>query len=271
VTAVTPAVHDARLGLRATAGQAAALARRSIVRIMRQPQVIVPNLFFPTFFLVINNASVGKAAGLPGFPGDRYLPFALAGTVLQAVMLSSTSAGSEVALDIESGFFERMLASPVNRLAILLGQLAGVAVFGALLALFFAAVIAPFDAVMKAGIGGYVVLVISAVFLAVTFGGFALALGIRTGSVEATQGAFPLYFVAIFISSAFFPVALMTPWYRHLAGNNPVTFMIDGIRDLTLEPFSWAAAANAIGVSFGAALVAVLVAFAALNARLAQR
>lgn len=246
------------------------LARRSITRILRQPQVIIPNLFFPLFFMIMNNAALGDATRLGGFGTDSYLAFILAGTVVQAVMLSSTAAGSEVALDIESGFFERLVASPVNRVAILAGQLAGVAVFGAVMALFFAALVAPFGATMSSGPLGYVTLALVGALLAGGFGGVAVAVAIRTGSVEATQGAFPLYFVVIFVSSAFFPVDLMRSGYRAVARANPVSWLIDAIRELTLEHFHLSAMLVAVAVAGGFALCGIALARVALLRRLAR-
>ncbi len=256
-------------GFAATRSQVLALAMRSIKRILRQPQVIVPNLFFPLFFMIINNAALGRATQIPDFPADNFLAFGLAGTVAQAVMLSSTSAGSEVAIDIESGFFERLLASPVNSLAILLGQLAGVAVYGGVLALFFALVVAPFGATLASGPVGYLVLVVVGMLLAISFGAISVALGIKTGSVEAAQGAFPLYFVVIFVSSAFFPTFLMRGAYRRVAEANPVTWLIDAIRDLTLQPLAARPVLVALGVAIGFAVAGLLLAQRALTSRLA--
>ncbi len=246
------------------------LARRSIVRILRQPQVVIPNLFFPLFFLVMNNAALGKSTRLGGFGTDHFLAFILAGTVVQAVMLSSTSAGSEVALDIESGFFERLIGSPVNRVAILAGQLAGVALFGAVMALFFAAIVAPFGATMQSGPVGYLVLALVGALLACGFGGVAVAMAIRTGSVEAVQGAFPLYFVVIFVSSAFFPTSLMRRGYKTVAAANPVSWLINAIRELTLEPLHASAVGTALAVAAGFAVVGVAIARRSLTKRLAR-
>lgn len=248
----------------------AGLARRSILRILRQPQVVIPNLFFPLFFLVMNNAALGNATRLGSFGTDSYLAFILAGTVVQAVMLSSTAAGSEVALDIESGFFERLVASPVNRIAILAGQLAGVAVFGAVMALFFAAIVAPFGATMDSGFFGYVALAVIGALLAGGFGGVAVALAIKTGSVEATQGAFPIYFVVIFVSSAFFPVSLMRSGYKTVASANPVTWLIDAIRELTLQPLHLSAVATAVAVAGGFCVLGVGLARLSLQRRLTR-
>ena len=252
-----------------SAPQIAALARRSIVRILRQPQIVVPNLFFPLFFLVINNAALGRATRLPGFGADSYLKFVLAGTVMQAVMLSSTSAGAEVAIDIESGFFDRLLSSPVSRTAILLGNLAGVATYGAFLAVFFSLLIGLFGGTMAGGALGYVVLVAAASLFAITFGAVSMAMAIRTGSVEAVQGAFPIFFVIVFVSSAFFPTALMRRGYRSVAQANPVTWLIDALRDLTLQPFSARAALIAIVVAAACAAAGVGLAQRALMKRLA--
>ena len=75
-------------------------------------------------------------------------------------------------------------------------------------------------------------LIVIAAFLAVAIGGFSLAVAIRTGSSEATQAMFPLTFVIIFVSSAFFPTGLMTGWYQEVAEVNPFTLIVNPARQM---------------------------------------
>ena len=237
---------------------------------MRQPQVIVPSLFFPLFFAALNSAAFDRVtsqqAGF-GSQFDSFLDFLLAATVLQGVVFGSTQAGTEMANDIEIGFFDRLLASPVSRTSILVGRLAGGAALAAAQALFFTAVLVLFGATM-AGIGPLAVLVVTSALLGVGIGGFGVVLGIRTGSAEAVQGSFPLIFVLMFTSSAFFPRELMTGWYRTVATYNPVSWILEALRDLQTLGWSGQDAAVAVGVSAAIAALSVLAGLRALNRRL---
>ena len=104
---------------------------RSVVAIARQPALVVPSLIFPLFFAALGTSSFSRAIALPGFPKvDSFLDFALAGTIVQGVLFGSTVGASALATDIQTGFFDRLLASPVARLSLLIGRLAGARLVG---------------------------------------------------------------------------------------------------------------------------------------------
>jgi ABC-2 type transport system permease protein len=96
--------------------------------------------------------------------------------------------------------------------------------------------------------------------LALAIGGVAAGLGLRTGSQEAVQGIFPLAFIGLFISSAFFPTTQMSGLYRTIAEANPLTWMIDGARNLVVLGFSWSDLGTSLAV--GAVLAALSLRFA---------
>jgi len=92
---------------------------------------------------------------------------------------------------------------------------------------------------VQGGVVAALALIVIAAFLAVAIGGFSLAVAIRTGSSEATQAMFPLTFVIIFVSSAFFPTGLMTGWYQEVAEVNPFTLIVNPARQIALSGFDW--------------------------------
>ncbi len=253
-------------GLSLPLRQAAALANRSIVSTARRPAVVVPSLFFPLMIAAVNASAMNRATLLPGFPEvDSFLQFLLPATIVQGVLLGGITAGSDVALDVQDGFWERLVASPVSRVSILVGRLSGAAVLGAIQALLFIALFALFGAPIRGGIGAVVVLLLMAMLLAVFVGGFGAAVGLRTGSQEVVQGMFPLIFILMFMSSAFFPTSLMKGWYASIANNNPLTWLVDGARELVIDDFALDAAAGAIWVS--AVLAALTVAWSVFELR----
>jgi ABC-2 type transport system permease protein len=246
------------------------LARRSIVGTLRQPTVWFPALIFPLLIAAVNTAALGRSTALPGFPPvESFGQFLLPGTLTQGVMFGGIIGGSDVALDIENGFFERLVASPVPRWSILVGRLAGSAVLGAFQAVIFVSVFALFGAPIEGGIPAVLVLMVMGMFLALAVGGFAAAIGLRTGSQEAVQNTFPLLFVLVFFSSAFFPTALMAGWYKWVAERNPITWMIDSARDLVIYGFDLRDAIQAVGVAVALAVVMVFIATRQFRRRLA--
>ena len=111
--------------LRTQVGQ---LARRSVVRTLRQPAQIVPALVFPLFLLAVNSGGLRDATSLPGFPTDSYLTFALAVPFIQGGLFSVMNAGTDLARDIETGFLNRLALTPLRGGALLSGLLAGAVV-----------------------------------------------------------------------------------------------------------------------------------------------
>lgn len=268
---MTSAVLDREtpLGFRQALDQARGLARRSIVGTLRQPQVWLPGLLFPMFIAAVNTSTMGRAVNIPGFPPVRsLLDFLLPASITQSVLFGGLTAGSDTATDIQTGFFDRLLATPVARTSILVGRLAGASVTGGLQAVVFMVVYGAFGVRLAGGPAVALILVAYAMVLALVIGGFAAMLALRTGSAEAVQNVFPLTFITLFISSAFFPTQVMHGVYRSIAERNPVTWMIDGMRHQVIVSLDWSQAGKSILVAAVLAVFAVWSAHRALQARL---
>lgn len=261
--------HEVDIGLRQIVDQARALAQRSVIGTMRQPQVWLPGLLFPMFIAAVNTSTMGRAVSIPGFPEvDSLLDFLLPASITQSVLFGGLTAGTDTATDIQTGFFDRLLASPVSRTSILVGRLAGASVTGAFQAVVFMLVYGAFGVRLAGGPVAALVLIGFAMVLALVIGGFAAMLALRTGSAEAVQNVFPLTFIALFISSAFFPTELMSGIYRTLAERNPITWMVDGMRHQVVVGLDWSEAALSLTVAAGLAALAIWGAHRALQARL---
>lgn len=262
--------HEVHIGRRQAVDQARALARRSILGTLRQPQVWVPGFVFPMFIAAVNTAAMGRAPeAIPAFPDVRsLLDFLLVASITQSVLFGGLTAGSDTATDIQTGFFDRLLASPVSRTSILVGRLAGASVTGALQAIVFMVVYGAFGVRLAGGIGAAVLLIVYAMVLALVIGGFAAMLALRTGSAEAVQNVFPLTFIGLFISSAFFPTEVMSGIYRTLAEANPITWMIDGMRHQVIVGLDLGEALASLAITAAAAALAIFAAHRALQARL---
>ncbi len=263
--------HDAPADwpVRQKLAQAAMLSRRSIVGTLRQPGVWMPGIIFPMFLAAVNTSSMGRAvAFFPEPKPDSLLDFLLASSITQAVLFGGVAAGADTALDIQTGFFDRLLASPVSRTSILIGRLAGGAFTGVFQASVFIVVYSIFGVRLAGGIGAVAVMLVYAFVLALVIGGFAAMLALRTGQAEAVQNAFPLTFILLFISSAFFPTELMKGVYQSIAERNPITWMINGIRHQVLVGFDLSEAAISIGTAAVLAVLTITAANAALRARL---
>jgi ABC-2 type transport system permease protein len=226
----------------------AALGARSVKQTFRRPQLLAPIVVFPTILLAIQTAGAGRAVDLPGFPPvDSFLDFMLAGAMMQSVLLAGNSGGIALAVDIEMGFTDRLLAAPISRFAIVLGRLVGTAALGALAAVWFISVGLIFGAHIQQGVPGVLLMMFFVVLSAVAFGGIGAAVALRTGRASVVQGLFPLVFVILFLSTAFFPDNLMLEPAAAIAKYNPLSFIVEGIRDPVISSVSWDVIAKALG------------------------
>lgn len=254
----------------AAARQTWAMSRRSITAILRQPATVAPAMIFPLFFAALGASSFSRATMLPGFPEvDSFLDFALAGAIIQGVLFGSTTGGTALATDIENGFFDRLLASPTSRTSILIGRLAGAAVFGAVQTVVFSAVLMAFGVTIKSGPVGMVVLVLSGALIGLGIGGLMAAMALKTGSAEAVQGAFPLLFILLFFSSAFFPRETMTGVYRRIADVNPISYMVEGVRNLVIDGLTLTSTAEALLIPIAISVFSISLSLVALRRRVA--
>jgi ABC-2 type transport system permease protein len=247
------------------------LARRSVLRTLRQPAQIVPALIFPLFLLAVNTGGLQKATHIPGFPTRSYLTFALAIPFIQGALFSVMNSGTDLARDIESGFLNRLALTPLRGPALLTGLLAGAIVLALIQAATYLLVGLAAGANFAAGFPGVLVIVALSVLITLGFGGIGLFAALRTGSGEAVQGLFPLFFVSLFLSSMALPRNLIhTDWFREVATYNPVSYLIEAIRSLLITGWDAKALALGFGVAAAIAVVAMAAATSALRTRLVR-
>jgi ABC-2 type transport system permease protein len=224
-----------------------ALGARSVKQTFRRPQLLAPIVVFPSILLAIQTAGAGQAVNLPDFPPvNSFLDFMLAGAMIQATLLAGNSGGIALAVDIEMGFTDRLLAAPISRFGMVLGRLAGTAVLSALVGIWFIVVGLIFGAEIKEGVPGAIVMIFLVTLSGMAFGGIGAAVALRTGRASVVQGLFPLVFVILFLSSAFFPQGLLVEPAATIARYNPLSFIVEGIRDPVISSLSWEVFGKAI-------------------------
>jgi ABC-2 type transport system permease protein len=253
---------------RALLTQVGALARRSIVRTLRQPSQVFPALAFPLILLAINSGGLDETTRIPGFPTDSYLTFALGFTFVQGALFATMGAGTDLAGDVETGFLNRLALTPLRGAALLVGLLAGVLVLGLIQATTYCVAGFVAGADFAAGPGGVAVIFALALLITLGFGSIGSMIALRTGNGEAVQGMFPLLFVVLCLSSMALPRNLIEQdWFRTVATYNPVSYLIEGIRSLLVT--GWDAEALAMG--FGIAVAIVVLGLAGASAALKTR
>ena len=247
------------------------LARRSVVRTIRQPANVIFPLVFPLLLLAVNAGGLHAATHLPGFPTSSFVAFALAIPFIQGALFATMNAGTDLARDIQTGFLNRLALTPLRGVALLAGQLGGIVTMGLVQALVYLGVGLAVGVRLESGPAGALVLLAFAVLISIGFGALGACAALRTGSGEAVQSLFPAFFVFLFLSSMNLPRNLIeTGWFRDVATVNPVSYLIECIRSLIIEGWDGEALALGFGIAAGLTVVAVTLATMALRTRLAR-
>jgi ABC-2 type transport system permease protein len=255
----------------ALAAQVGHLARRSVLRTLRQPANVVFPFVFPLALLAVNSGGLHAATRIPGFPTDSFLAFALAVPFMQGALFATMNAGTDLARDIQTGFLNRLSLTPMRSGALLAGQLAGVVAMGFAQAVVYLAVGLAVGVDFRSGVAGALVLLALAVLIALGFGAVGAFLALRTGSGEAVQGFFPLFFVFLFLSSMNMPRNLIeVTWFRDVATVNPVSYLIEGIRSLIITGWDGETLGLAFAVAVGITIAALGASSWALTVRMAR-
>lgn len=245
------------------------LGTRSVRQTFRRPQLIAPIIVFPTLLLAIQTGGASASVNLPGFPEvQSFLQFMLAGAMMQSMMLAGNSGGLALAVDIEMGFVDRLFASPIPRFAIVLGRLAGTAALGLFASIWFLAIGLIFGVEIEGGVTGALLAVALITASALAVGGLGAAIALRTGSASVVQGLFPLALVLLFLSSAFFPEELMIEPAKTIAAYNPLSFVVEGVREPIISGIDATATLGAVVAILGLVIASLLLSAGALRHRL---
>jgi ABC-2 type transport system permease protein len=231
------------------------LARRALREGIRTPEAIVPTLFIPLFFLVVN---VGQAARIfPGsttafLHGQGYGAFQLPSSILLAA--SFGSAALFLIEDIVGGYFDKLRATPVSRSALVLGRLIAEAVKALLIASLIVALGLAFGITIASGVLGFFLLILLAAGWAIVYSGFMQIIALKTRSAAATNSAGLVFFPLLFLTPNFVPRNLLTHPMEVAATINPVTYVMEALRSLILQHLRW----QTIGLGYLVIVVATL-------------
>jgi ABC-2 type transport system permease protein len=244
-----------------------ALGQRALREAWRTPEALVPTLFIPLFFLVVNVGQAGKIfpSSSTGFlQGQGYGAFQLPSSLLLAA--SFGTAALFLVEDIEGGYFDKLRAAPVPRTAIVAGRLLAELVKGAAISVAIVALALVFGITVASGPLGFVLLVVLTALWTVVFAGFMQLIALKTRSAAATNSGGLIFFPLLFLTPNFVPRHLLTRPMEIAATFNPVTYVMESLRSLILKGFDWP------HIWPGFLVVAVLGAImVALNVRMIQR
>jgi len=236
LTAAAPPVDDAA-GVAAAAAApglwlpSLSLAKRELVRFLRQPHRVIGALATPVVFWLLIGLGMGRSfrgEGLPG--GDNYLEFFFPGTVLMILLFTSIFSTISIIEDRREGFLQSVLVAPVSRMAIVLGKVLGGTVLAFGQGLLFLA-LGPLAGLHLTVPG---LLAAAGMMLLVSFALTALGFCIawRMSSTQGFHAIMNLFLMPLwFLSGALFPPRPDTfAPLRWVMQANPLTYGLAGLR-----------------------------------------
>jgi ABC-2 type transport system permease protein len=243
------------------------VALRSLRALPREPELLIPSLIFPVFFFAVNIGTLQDFAQR-GIPGLDYRAFQLPTAIIFAV--TGVSRAHAVVTDIQSGYFDRLLMSPVRRLPLVLGMMAAdfvqiiilsvpVILLGMLVGVRF-----------ETGLFGLLLFLLISGFWGLAFTGFSYAMALKTASAGMVNTTFMLFLPFVFLTTATLPLEALTGWMATIARFNPMTYLLAGLRSLLYGGWQPALLMQAVGAIVLVGVFSIGLALAALRGRVTR-
>ena len=206
------------------------VARRNLLRIVRNPRLLVISAIQPALLLVLFRYVLGGAIHIPG---GSYVDYIVPAVFIEAVMIGGMATAIGMADDLRSGIIDRFRSLPMARSAVLAGRtLADVSRSVFSLALMVGlGLLVGFS--FHGSVGQIVAGLLLVIFFGYCFSWVYVTIGLLTKDPETAQvaGILP-FFVLVFASSAIVPVATMPSWLQPFANHQPVSLTINAVRAL---------------------------------------
>jgi ABC-2 type transport system permease protein len=241
------------------------VAGRALRQIPRDLEMVIPALIVPVFFFAVNIGQLENLAESGAPPGFDFKAFQLPVAIIFAV--TGISRASALVTDIQGGYFDRLLISPVNRNALLLGLM--VADFTLVVALCLPVLLLGFvvGVSFETGLLGILAFLLMAGAWGLVFTGFPYAIALKTGNPGAVNASFLLFFPFAFLTTSFVPEEALSGWLQTVANLNPVTYLLAGLRTLVSEGWEAEPLLQGFAAILLVGLVSQVLAFLALRGR----
>jgi ABC-2 type transport system permease protein len=242
--------------------QTALLGGRALKRYYRVPANPVSTLLFPLMQLFVFSQLFRQIVSVPGFsegtPPGSYLDYLAPGQVAFTVFFATAWAGGNLLVDWRNGYLDKLRASPIDRYAILAGELVLIFVVSAAMAAAILVLAILLGAHVATGVVGFVAIVLLGGGFGIAWAGTSMVPALLTRNEQATSTLAMLFMPIAFMSTAFVPPTLMPDWLRTVNDWNPISYVIEAQRALMSTGFD----AGLIGK----ALVAVAILFVVTQA-----
>lgn len=242
----------------------AAIAGRALRAVPRDPAAVMPPIFIALFFFIVNIATLKKLTGQ--HPGFSYTAFEMATAILLGV--TGVSRAPALVLDVQTHYLDRLLLTPVRRTAILVGHMAADVAVAAVLTAPILILGVILGVRFHGGLLGVAAFVLLAALWSLAFAGFGYAIALKTGNPAAVNSMFLLFFPFLFLTSSYVPRSQLAGWLNTVAGYNPVTYLLGGLRSLVLgNTWQWGQLGQSLAAIAIVGVISMTMCFAALRGR----
>ena len=242
----------------------ATIAGRALRAVPRELEAVIPPVFIALFFFIVNLGTLERLTerSIEGFDMTAFM-------MATAILLGVTgiSRAPALVLDVQNGYFDRLLLTPVRRLAILLGHMVADLAVAVALTVPIIALGFVLGARFEAGPLGVLAFMGLAALWSLAYAGFGYAIALKTGNPAAVNSSFLLFFPFLFMTSSYVPRSELSGWLDTVAAWNPVTYLLDGLRSLTMRGWQWDELGQALLAIAVVAVVSMSMCFAALRGR----
>ena len=255
---------DSVLGRQAGFGRdVTSVAGRALRQMRREPTSVIPAVFVPAFFYVVNlGAPENVASHASGLDYKAFLiPMAIAFAVTG---MTHTPA---LVTDIQDGYFDRLCLTPIRRSALLLGLMAADVAVLVLLCIPVLVMGFALGVRFETGLGGVALFVVICGLWGLVFTGFPYAVALKTGNPAAVNACFVVFFPLFFLTDAVAPKAALTGWFSTIATYNPVTYLLGALRSLITTGWDATALLEGVAAVIGIGCLSMSLAFLALRGR----
>ncbi len=249
----------------------ATVAGRACRSVFREPEFFIPAIIVPVFFFVVNIGALQDVAEQGAAAAGQTLDFkAFQLPVAIIFAVTGISRASSLVIDIQGGYFDRLLLTPIRRPALLLGLMAADLMAVLMLAIPVTALGLALGVRFETGVLGMIVFLLYGAAWGLAFAGFPYAIALKTGNPAAVNSSFILFFPFAFLTSSFLPKESLTGWLSAIATYNPVTYVLEGLRSLISEGWVWSELAKGLGAIGAVTFVSFGLASAAMRGRVSQ-
>lgn len=239
------------------------MAQRLLRNLSRQPWWIVISLVQPIVWLLLYGQLFKRVVELPGFNSSSYISFVTPGVVIMSALFAGGWNGMGVIMDLNQGVMDRLLVSPINRAAIIMGRILSMSAVSIVQSLILIGLGFLTGARFAGGIPGVIVLLVCAMLLGAPFAALSNALALAIRRQESVIGASNFILMPLmFLSPILMAKNVMPDWIRAVSRFNPVNWSVEAARAALNGNTDW---------SFVLLRIGCLLAFAVISAALATR